>query len=203
MFGCTASAPAIAVGPMHTGSILVPDLPARPYLQLVQSTGLEMISDAATGVRLGVPKGLTMTPKKAGTNWESSDRRFSVDSLLFTDRTLDALYETMRTREGRTIKRAEKTATSFLLEGNDGAKTWFHIQAHVRGTEIRALSVVHSDTARRELVQMVPAIVNSFVPFAVPVMTGTLSNAEIAKPNVAVTNEPVLVPAWTRRRGSN
>jgi len=137
------------------------------------SADLEIITDASTGVRLGIPFGIVNAPKveRWGRSWTSTSRDISIDTLNFGNtRQLKDWYNNLRHKPGRRITRDELGADSFVLEGTDGAgeiMSYFYVQARSFNRESRGLSVVYSASARGELKPVVDAIAQSFEPFPV------------------------------------
>jgi len=150
---------------------------------------LEMITDEATGVRVGLPVRMLGSPRKTSTghNWKTSDGRLDIDTLRFRDKSLSSLYETLRGRRGRTISRAELDAGRFVLEGTESDGTYFHVLARAQSGEVRGLSIVYSKRARNEVSGIVDAMIGSFDPFPG-------STAIVARREPEVRPEPAPQP---------
>jgi hypothetical protein len=131
------------------------------------SSDLTFVVDDVTGVRVGIPAGIVAASRNAtyGRNWKAPDNRLNIDTLVFRDRTLQALYATLRNKSGRRITNGDLTTTGFLLEGVDSDGTLFHVVARAQGSEIRGLSIVYSNRARNEIAGIAQSMLNTFEAF--------------------------------------
>ena len=122
------------------------------------------ITDAATGIQLGLPPELleTRTSAKWGTNWRYAGNTLNIDTLNFGNRSLTDLNGTLRSIRGRRITNASVTHSHLLLEGRDGDGTQFRIMIERHGAISRGLSIVYSNASYEPTVQ---AIAASFVAF--------------------------------------
>jgi hypothetical protein len=137
-------------------------------VQNLRFSDLEIIADDATGVRVGIPYRIVGAPiqKPWGRNWKALDRRLSIDTLRYFDRSLDQVLSNLKSPRGRVITRESRYADGFVLEGiEDGGATTLYVEVRRRGNEIRGLSIVHSSRAQAELYPVIEDIKRSFVPF--------------------------------------
>jgi hypothetical protein len=166
------AAPVVAVDMFWAGnSAAQPD--ARP---------LTIVKDDVTGVQLGVPLTIVTAPTsdRWGRNWESADKRLSIDTLNFgRDRTIADIYYYLRGKSGRvpneTVSRLGNDR--FVLEGVDlgkgGPNNFFHVEGRSSATgEVRGLSIVYDERSRAELDATVRRVIASFDPFPTVVAHG-------------------------------
>ena len=151
----------------------------QPWLHL--ASGVSVIYDDSTGVRVGIPLGIVEPARRHGygrdgRNWKTPDGRLNVSTLLYDDRTLSSFFQTLVSRRGRNVTRRDFAGQSFVLEGNDSDGTSFHVMAYARGGQIRGLSIVYANHARGELYSIVQQMVASFDPYP------TVTTSSIAPP---------------------
>jgi caspase domain-containing protein len=192
----------LAAGLSQSGAA-TPEL--RPSLGAAsQAAVLETITDASTGVRIGIPFGVVEAPKieRWGRSWTSADRRISIDTLNFGNtRELKNWYNNLRHKPGRRITRDELYPDRFVLEGSDGAGemlSYFHIQAHSFNRESRGLSIVYSASAREEIKPVAEAIAQSFEPFPVKLV---LAAAKPKESEIAGNSGPSVPAGGTAQTG--
>ena len=165
-----AALPMLAT-PSHAGvGMLASKVEAERQARLQISSGVSVIYDNSTGVRVGIPLGIVEPARRHGygrdgRNWKTPDGRLNVSTLLYDDRTLNSFFQTLASRRGRNITRREFAGQSFVLEGNDSDGTSFHVVAHARGGQIRGLSIVYANHARGELYSTVQQMLASFDPY--------------------------------------
>jgi WD40 repeat protein len=109
-----------------------------------------MTMDAATGIQLTLPQIDLRGPSasKFGSSWTAPGEELLVETLRFTDRTLDALMNTIRNRAGRRITNESGAADRFVLEGTDTGQYSFYFAAERNQNEIRAISISYTSKVR-------------------------------------------------------
>lgn len=131
--------------------------------------GWRLVTDTATGVRLGVPAKLVPQAirGKDGTRWSSASGDIQIETFRVSDpdTTLGSVAAKQRTEADRKVDYDVQRPEFFVLSGDQGPKK-FYVRAHGRGEEVRGVTVVY-DPAKQELMRtIVVAISNAFVPFS-------------------------------------
>ncbi len=129
---------------------------------------LNVIVDSTTGIKVGIPRGIVggSTATARGSNWKASDNRFNMDALNFRgQRTLDSVYQAIRSIRGRSLTRDQYEGSSFTVQGRDSDGSIIYVQGNDRSGEVRALSIVYAGSARAQMEPIVAAIIRSYEPF--------------------------------------
>ena len=138
--------------------------------------GWRLVTDSATGVRLGVPAKLVpqATRRKDSARWSSASGDIRIETFRVSDpdTTLASVAAKQRTEADRKVDYDVQRPEFFVLSGDQGPKK-FYLRAHGRGEEVRGVTIIY-DPAKEELMRMiVVAISNSFVPFSGSSATAT------------------------------
>jgi Caspase domain len=149
----------------------------------VRAQALDITSDAATGVRLGIPRDLVGPPSitRWGQNW--AGKQISIDTLSFgTEGTLAEHLEKFENKKNRTFTRHEIETNRFVLEGRDSGRNGedylFHVEMQTNNGEYRGLSIVYTASTRRQIEPVVQSVVSSFEPFPKRVIAATTQPPE-------------------------
>ena len=97
-----ASAPILAVG-----AGLSVDGAEERLVRVQGSVALDLTTDDATGIRLGIPAGSSSRTTNFGRNWKTQDGRLDIDTFRFTNRSLQDLSDRLRGNSGRTFTRGD------------------------------------------------------------------------------------------------
>ncbi len=148
---------------MLLAAFLLPDRSAK-------AQSLTTITDAATGIQLGLPPEVleSRSSAKWGTNWHYAGNTLNIDTLNFGNRSLTDLNGTLRSIRGRRITNASMTQSRLMLEGRDGDGTQFHILIERQGALARGLSIVYSSDSYEPLVRSIAASLVAFPEFRAP-----------------------------------
>jgi len=137
--------------------------------KLQQSVGWTVITDPATGIRLGLP--LKRAPRKiadAGlTAWNSPQDTIQI--RLVDRREPGATMATLAEREKRATPDRKVTYATvkpdfFVLSGTQGLKK-FYVRGVLRGEQFRALTVLYDQATEGTMEPVVIAMSSAFVPF--------------------------------------
>lgn len=137
--------------------------------KLQQSVGWTLVTDPATGIRLGLP--LKRAPRKiadAGlTTWNSPQDTIQI--RLIDRREPGATTATLAEREKRATPERKVTYATvkpdfFVLSGTQGLKK-FYVRGVLRGDQLRALTVLYDQATEGTMEPVVIAMSSAFVPF--------------------------------------
>ncbi len=141
-----------------------------------QAVGWTLVTDPATGARLGLP--LKRTPRKIAdgglTTWNSPQDTIQIQ---FSHRrepgvTTAALAERARLQPpGRKVTYATVKPDFFVLTGQQGLKK-FYLRGHVKGDQVRTLTILYDQATEGTMEPVVIAMSSAFNPFpaGVPVI---------------------------------
>lgn len=147
------------------------------FLTYVRSEQVEaqmhfiLIRDTRTGVQFKVPNGVELSesvPEEAGSNWSSKVGHLSIDALNYgATRMLNDLFESMKTKPGRTVLNQEHRKDSFYLQGNeDNGTTEFYIRVEQRNGEVRGVAIAYDVKKSERLNSLAKMVISSCDLFA-------------------------------------
>ncbi|MCB8822784.1 peptidoglycan-binding domain-containing protein [Microvirga rosea] len=161
------------------------------------SVGFDIVTDARTGVQIGVP--LKLLPKQGdnpngGTRWQSQDGKITLDTRVAPpDSTLQSLYDrnvAIKT-PGRIVSYKVLKADFFVIAGETPTGKFY--SRYAGGPPgIRAFSIGYDKSVAAQLDRLVVAIANAFVPFpssAAPAVASTAVTPP-AQPSAVVSGQP-------------
>jgi Trypsin-like peptidase domain len=158
-----AAAAAVRRGKDDTGS-----LPETPSFSQ-QAVGWELIEDAKTGVRLGVPEKLVphLGASRSGTRWSSTQGQIQIETFRLSEAALPALFDEERKFSHRQVASSNLKADSFFILGSQGLKN-FVVRAEAQGTEVRGVTVLYDQATEGTMSNVAIAVANAFVGFPDP-----------------------------------
>jgi WD40 repeat protein len=126
---------------------------------------LRIESDAAAGVKIGIPESFPREGKvtKWGHSWASRGG-IQIDSLAFASgRTIEDIYARLIAIKGRVFSTQSGISEGqFVLIGRDADGSGFYLAARQDGNTVRGFSVVYTEARRREYAGLVEEIAKSF-----------------------------------------
>ncbi|WP_240539878.1 peptidoglycan-binding protein [Salinarimonas soli] len=170
-----------------------------------EAAGFEIVTDARTGLRVGIPRKLfpkegPATGAGGGSRWQTEDERATLDTRAYPPGgpDLPALFErlTASTAPGRRVT-YKLLRPDFLVVTGETATGRFYIR-YAGGPEgVRGYTLGYDKALAKTLDPLVVAIANSFEPFpgAAPVAAPT--PPRIAAPAPPPAAAPAIAPAAT------
>lgn len=132
--------------------------------------GWQVIDDAATGARLGLPTklapvaGATLT----GSRWTSGKDQIQIETFRLHEASLPALFEQeKRNPRQREVASSELAPDSFFIAGDQGLKN-FLVRAQASGGEVRGITVLYDQATTGIMAPVASAIVDTFQGFPDP-----------------------------------
>ncbi len=140
------------------------------------NVGWKIVSDTATGTRLGVP--LKLVPQQSsnaeGTRWASTTGTIQIVVSRRKDAaaTIAAVAEQEKKEPGgRRIDYAAVRPDFFVLSGMQGLKK-FYVRGQIRDGEIRRMTVLYDQATEGTMAPVVIAMSSAFTPFPAGAMAG-------------------------------
>jgi hypothetical protein len=135
----------------------------------VRRFGWRVVSDPATGIRIGLPTKLTPHAHDAahGTRWTSPNGAMQIETfrLKDPDLTLKDFYARQRkTPSTRRVSRAALHDHDFFLHGMQGLK-YFDVRAEQRDGEIRGYTLLYDQAMDGIVAPVENAMAAAFAPF--------------------------------------
>ena len=135
------------------------------------NAGWKTVTDAGTGVRLGLPARLV--PQQSsdgnGTKWSSSTGTIQILLTRRKDANLTTASLADHERKepaGRKIEYSAVKPDFFVLSGTQGLKK-FYVRGQVRGSEARILTILYDQATEGTMEPVVIAMSSAFDPFPV------------------------------------
>jgi hypothetical protein len=143
-------------------------LPETPSFS-AQAVGWELVEDAKTGVRLGVPEKLVprLGVSRSGTRWSSAQGQIQIETFRFSEAALPALFEEERKSSHRQIASSNLKPDGFFILGSQGLKN-FVVRAAAQGGEVRGVTVLYDQATEGTMSSVAIAVANAFVGFPDP-----------------------------------
>jgi hypothetical protein len=143
-------------------------LPETPSFSQ-QAVGWELIEDAKTGVRLGVPEKLVprLGASRSGTRWSSAQGQIQIETFRLSEAALPALFDEERKSSHRQIASSNLKPDSFFILGSQGLKN-FVVRAESQGGEVRGVTVLYDQATEGTMSNVAVAVANAFVGFPDP-----------------------------------
>jgi len=134
-----------------------------------ESFGWTVVTDPATGVRIGLPGKLAPQAHDAahGTRWSSKYGEVQVETfrLKRADLKLDAVFEAMkREPAGRRIDYSTLRDDGFVISGMQGLK-YFTVRAKMRDGEVRGFTMSYDQAMEGIVAPVTVAMASAFTPF--------------------------------------
>jgi hypothetical protein len=147
-------------GKDETGS-----LPEAPSFS-AETVGWELIEDAKTGVRLGVPERLVprLGASRSGTRWSSAQGQIQIETFRLPEAALPALFDEEKKSAHRQIASSNLKPDGFFIVGSQGLKN-FVVRAAAQGSEVRGVTVLYDQATEGTMGGVALAVANAFVGF--------------------------------------
>jgi len=136
-----------------------------------ENAGWKIVTDAATGVQLGIPAKLVpqQTSDATGTKWSSPTGTIQV--LLTRRKEANPTTAKLADREkkepaGRAVDYTVVKPEFFVLSGLQGLKK-FYVRGTFRGDEVRILTILYDQATENTVEPVVIAMSSAFNPFPV------------------------------------
>ena len=134
-----------------------------------EAVGWELVEDAKTGARLGVPEKITphVGASRSGTRWSSTQGQIQIETFRLAEAALPALFDEEKKTAHRQITSSNLKPDSFVILGVQGLK-YFLVRADARGGEIRGVTVLYDQATEGTMSRVAINVANAFVGFPDP-----------------------------------
>jgi hypothetical protein len=134
-----------------------------------EAVGWQLVEDAKTGARLGVPEKLTphVSVTRSGTRWSSAQGQIQIETFQFAEAALPALFDEEKKTARRQTTSSSLKPDSFIITGVQGLKN-FVVRADARGSEVRGITVVYDQATEGTMSRVAINVANAFVGFPDP-----------------------------------
>jgi hypothetical protein len=134
-----------------------------------EAVGWELIEDAKTGVRLGVPEKLVprLGASRSGTRWSSAQGQIQIETFRLPEAALPALFDEERKSSHRQLASSNLKPDGFFILGAQGLKN-FVVRAEAQGSEVRGVTVLYDQATEGTMGGVALAVANAFVGFPNP-----------------------------------
>ncbi len=134
-----------------------------------EAVGWQLVEDAKTGARLGVPEKLTphVGASRSGTHWSSAQGQIQIETFRLAEGALPALFDEEKKTAHRQITSSNLKSDSFVILGVQGLK-YFLVRADARGTEVRGVTVLYDQATEGTMSRVAINVANAFVGFPDP-----------------------------------
>jgi hypothetical protein len=134
-----------------------------------EAVGWQLIEDAKTGARLGIPEKLAphVGAARSGTRWSSTQGQIQIETFRLGEASLPALFETEKKAPHRQATSSNLKPDSFVILGVQGLKN-FLVRAEARGSEVRGVTVLYDQATEGTMASVAIAVANAFVGFPDP-----------------------------------
>jgi peptidoglycan hydrolase-like protein with peptidoglycan-binding domain len=134
-----------------------------------ENVGWKIVTDAGTGVRLGIPTKLVpqQSSDANGTKWSSSTGTIQIQLSRRKEGNLTTAKLADRERKepaGRTIDYTVVKPDFFVLSGMQGLKK-FYLRGTFKGDEVRVLTILYDQATENTVEPVVIAMSSAFNPF--------------------------------------
>lgn len=141
-------------------------VPLMLFMNSVLATEkFRVVTDTHARIKIGIPESFPHQgkPTKWGHTWASVDGGIAVNSLAFAHgRTIEDVYAGLTAVKGRVFSRNARTSNQFTLQGRDADGSGFYIAAVSDDVTVRGVSIIYTETRKREYAGMVEQIARSF-----------------------------------------
>ena len=134
-----------------------------------EAVGWELIEDAKTGVRLGVPEKLVprLGASRSGTRWSSAQGQIQIETFRLPEAALPPLFDEERKSAHRQVASSNLKPDNFFILGTQGLKN-FVVRAEAQGSEVRGVTVLYDQATEGTMSGVALAVANAFVGFPNP-----------------------------------
>jgi len=128
--------------------------------------GWGVVTDPATGVRIGLPSKLVPNARDAahGTRWSSPHGEVQIETFRIQGTTLAAQFEQEKKEPGRQIEHSALTDDGFIVSGLQNLKL-FTVRAKQRNGEIRGFTLRYDQMMEGIVAPVMVAMASAFSPF--------------------------------------
>ena len=131
--------------------------------------GWHVVTDPATGIRIGLPTKLVPNAHDAehGTRWSAAHGDVQVETFRLKDPDLklaDVFAEQKRQPRTRRVERSDLHDDSFSIHGMQGLK-YFDVRAEKRDGEIRGFTLLYDQAMEGIVAPVANAMASAFAPF--------------------------------------
>lgn len=130
--------------------------------------GWTVVTDPATGIRLGLPAKMMPHARLAeqGTRWSSRHGDVQVETFRFkTDEPLNAVFARMKSEPAnRRVEYSTARADSFIISGMQGLRK-FTVRAFQRDGEVRGFTMQFDQAMEGIVAPVMTAMASAFAPF--------------------------------------
>jgi hypothetical protein len=134
-----------------------------------EAVGWQLVEDAKTGARLGVPEKLTphVGASRSGTHWSSAQGQIQIETFRLAEGALPALFDEEKKTAHRQITSSNLKPDTFVILGVQGLK-YFLVRADARGSEVRGVTVLYDQATEGTMSRVAINVANAFVGFPDP-----------------------------------
>jgi hypothetical protein len=134
-----------------------------------EAVGWQLVEDAKTGARLGVPEKLTprVSATRSGTRWSSAQGQIQIETFQFAEAALSALFDEEKKTARRQTTSSSLKPDSFIIMGVQGLRN-FVVRADARGSEVRGITVLYDQATEGTMSRVAINVANAFVGFPDP-----------------------------------
>jgi len=135
-----------------------------------EADGWQIVDDAATGARLGVPTKLVSPAgvSRTGSRWASGHDVIRIETFRLSEASLPALFEEeKKTTRQRHADSSVLKPDSFVISGTQGLKN-FIVRAEANGGEVRGITILYDQATAGIMMPVAIAMGDSFVGFPDP-----------------------------------
>jgi peptidoglycan hydrolase-like protein with peptidoglycan-binding domain len=148
-----------------------------------EAVGWNMLNDAATGARLGLPLKLVPQagPAKAGSRFASGRGEVQIETFRIAepDTTLAAVFEQQKKEPaGRQVDYNVLRPDFFVISGLQNLKK-FYVRAHAKDGEVRGITILYDQAMEGIMDPVVVAMSSAFMPFPTGALAGPVPRRKI------------------------
>jgi hypothetical protein len=136
-----------------------------------QNADWRLVTDSATGARLGLPEKFVpqTEPGGSGTRWHSSRGEVKVETFRATGTTLAAAYDQARKQPAnREVDYHVLKPDVFVVSGMQGGVKKFYVRGEVKDDEVRGVIILYDKAMEGIFDHIAVAMSNAFVGFPSP-----------------------------------
>jgi hypothetical protein len=130
--------------------------------------GWRVVTDPATGIRLGLPSKMVphATLAENGTRWSSRHGDIQVETFRYkTDEPLAAIYARMKNEPAnRKVEYGALRSDNFIISGMQGLRK-FSVRAYARDGEVRGFTMKFDQAMEGIVAPVMVAMASAFAPF--------------------------------------